>query len=102
MINEAEKINRGADGVADVVGERPAAGGELVAVHPRPQRDERGMSTAEYAVGTVAAVSFAGVLLKVLTDPNVQRLLVEFIIWLIGLFTGLDPFGTGAPPTTRP
>ena len=36
---------------------------------------EAGMSTAEYAVGTIAAVAFAGVLLKVVTSPAVQSAL---------------------------
>lgn len=43
-------------------------------VIPR-RRDERGMTTAEYAVGTVAAASFAGVLIKIFTDPKFQELL---------------------------
>lgn len=54
--------------------------------------NERGMTTAEYAVGTVAAVSFAGILLKVLTNPEVQEALLQFIIWLIRLFSDLQPF----------
>lgn len=36
---------------------------------------EKGMSTAEYAVGTVAAAGFGGLLLKLLTSPEVQSLL---------------------------
>lgn len=35
--------------------------------------DEAGMSTAEYAVGTVAAVAFAAVLYKVVRSPAVQE-----------------------------
>lgn len=42
-------------------------------------RGESGMSTAEYAVGTLAAVAFAGVLLKVLTSGAVQGALSELI-----------------------
>lgn len=41
--------------------------------------DERGMSTAEYAVGTVAAVGFGGLLVKLLTSPEVQQLLFSII-----------------------
>ena len=41
-------------------------------------RDE-GMSTAEYAVGTLAAVAFAGILLKVVTSGNVQAALTAVI-----------------------
>lgn len=50
--------------------------------------DERGMSTAEYAVGTVAAVGFGGILVKLLTSPEVQELLFAIIkkalTWLFG------------------
>jgi len=38
-------------------------------------RDERGMTTAEYAVGTVSACSFAGILYKILTSGFGQQLL---------------------------
>jgi hypothetical protein len=41
-------------------------------------RDD-GMTTAEYAVGTVAAVAFAGILLKVVTSPAVQSALTAII-----------------------
>lgn len=40
---------------------------------------EAGMSTAEYAVGTVAACGFGGVLYKVITSPAVLELLKEVI-----------------------
>lgn len=40
---------------------------------------DSGMSTAEYAVGTLAAVAFAGVLLKVVTSPGVQSALSAII-----------------------
>jgi uncharacterized protein DUF4244 len=40
----------------------------------RRRRDD-GMNTAEYAVGTLAAVAFAGLLLKVLTSDPVQNAL---------------------------
>jgi hypothetical protein len=40
---------------------------------------DAGMTTAEYAVGTLAAVAFAGVLLKVLTSPSVQSALSSIV-----------------------
>lgn len=40
---------------------------------------EAGMSTAEYAVGTVAACGFGGVLYKVITSPAVATLLKTVI-----------------------
>jgi hypothetical protein len=38
-----------------------------------------GMSTAEYAVGTVAAAAFAGLLFKIVTSPEVRTLLLGII-----------------------
>lgn len=40
---------------------------------------DAGMSTAEYAVGTIAAVAFAGVLFKVVSSPSVQAALTAII-----------------------
>jgi Protein of unknown function (DUF4244) len=40
---------------------------------------DAGMNTAEYAVGTLAAVAFAGLLLKVLTSATVQHELAAII-----------------------
>jgi hypothetical protein len=40
---------------------------------------DSGMTTAEYAVGTLAAVAFAGVLLKVLTSPSIQSALSAIV-----------------------
>ena len=45
----------------------------------RSEAADAGMSTAEYAVGTLAAVAFAGVLLKVVTSANVQAALTGVI-----------------------
>jgi hypothetical protein len=44
----------------------------------RLRRDD-GMNTAEYAVGTIAAVAFAGLLLKVLTSDAVRNALTAII-----------------------
>ena len=38
----------------------------------RASAADAGMTTAEYAVGTLAAVGFAGVLFKVVTSSKVQ------------------------------
>jgi hypothetical protein len=46
----------------------------------RTEAADAGMSTAEYAVGTLAAVAFAGVLLKVVTGNNVLAALTAIII----------------------
>lgn len=41
--------------------------------------DDKGMTTAEYAVGTVAAAGLGGLLLKMLTSPEVQDLIWKII-----------------------
>ncbi len=51
-------------------------------------RDERGMTTAEYAVGTVSACSFAGILYKILTSGFGQSLLEG----LLGKVMSILPF----------
>lgn len=56
--------------VARALGRRLRAGG-LAA--------EAGMTTAEYAVGTVAACAFAGLLLKIVTSSGVRDLLQSTI-----------------------
>jgi hypothetical protein len=45
---------------------------------PRTARDA-GMSTAEYAVGTVAAVAFAGVLYAVVTSSATRYLITSVV-----------------------
>ena len=40
---------------------------------------DAGMTTAEYAVGTVAACGFSGILYKVITSPQVLELLTGVI-----------------------
>jgi hypothetical protein len=43
------------------------------------RRSDAGMSTAEYAVGTVAACGFGGILFKLLTSDVVVNLLTDVI-----------------------
>ena len=43
------------------------------------QEADAGMTTAEYAVGTVAACGFGGILYKVITSPEVLGLLRDVI-----------------------
>lgn len=45
---------------------------------------DAGMNTAEYAVGTLAAVAFAGILLKVLTSESVQAALAGVVQRALG------------------
>jgi hypothetical protein len=42
-------------------------------------RGDEGMATAEYAVGTVAACGFGGILYKLLTSDTVMKLLKDVI-----------------------
>ncbi|GAB3159089.1 hypothetical protein GCM10027059_04910 [Myceligenerans halotolerans] len=54
----------------------PGAGGE----RGSPGRDpEAGMATAEYAIATLGAVGFAGLLMVVLTGGDVKSLLTSLI-----------------------
>ena len=50
------------------------------------QRSQRGMVSAEWAVGIVAAVAIAGVLLAVITSGQVQNALLKFLLWVIESF----------------
>jgi len=52
--------------------------GIWLAVRKKCRLDD-GMSTAEYAVGTLAAVAFAGLLMKVVTSGSVQNALTQII-----------------------
>ncbi|GID30118.1 uncharacterized protein DUF4244 [Paractinoplanes brasiliensis] len=45
----------------------------------RAEAADAGMNTAEYAVGTLAAVAFAGVLYKVLTGASVTAALTGIV-----------------------
>jgi len=56
------------------------AGGALARRWAEVQADgEQGMSTAEYAVGTVAACAFAAVLYKVVTGGSVVSALGDLV-----------------------
>jgi len=47
--------------------------------HAHRLRSDSGMTTAEYAVGTVAACGFGGILYKILTSDEVVRTLKEIL-----------------------
>lgn len=51
----------------------------------RRRRDERGMTTAEYAVGTVSACSFAGILYTILTSDFGRSLLEGLLNKVLGI-----------------
>lgn len=56
----------------------------------RDKHDERGMTTAEYAVGTVGAVTAAGALIWIFQEPWFRELLMAVIKAIILLVTGID------------
>jgi hypothetical protein len=47
-------------------------------------RGDAGMNTAEYAVGTLAAVAFAAMLLKVLTSDTIRAALTGIVQRALG------------------
>ena len=59
---------------AEWIADRSTPIGDLTVV-----RDDAGMTTAEYAVGTIAAVAFAAVLYKVVQSGVVQSALTAII-----------------------
>jgi hypothetical protein len=66
-------------------------GGELVSPAETclDRRGQRGMVSAEWAVGIVAAVAIAGVLLAVVTSGEVQDALLKFLLWVIKSFVSV-------------
>lgn len=52
------------------------------------KRGQRGMTTAEYAVGTIASVTFAGVLISVFRDPAIMKALLDLLLWVLRQFVG--------------
>ena len=51
----------------------------------RREKDERGTTTAEYAIGTLAACAFAAVLYKILTGGSVAAALGGLVHRALGL-----------------
>lgn len=53
------------------------------------RRGQRGMVSAEWAVGIVAAIAIAGVLLAVITSGSVKDALLKFLLWVIETFVSV-------------
>lgn len=49
-------------------------------------RSDDGMSTAEYAVGTCGAIGLAGLLVKVITSPEILTLIKDLILNFLKTF----------------
>ena len=47
---------------------------------------ERGMVSAEWAVGLIAAIAVAGVLIAIVTNGRVERAILDFILMVIEAF----------------
>jgi hypothetical protein len=65
--------------------------GGLVELDPTAQpwrRDHRGMVTAEWAVGIIAAAGLAGVLIIVVTHGAVRDALLQFILHVVHFISG--------------
>jgi Flp pilus assembly pilin Flp len=54
----------------------------------RVTRNEDGMTTAEYAVGTVAAAGLGGILIKLLASEEVREMLLRVISAALSQFFG--------------
>ena len=53
--------------------------------HRQRKKDEQGTTTAEYAIGTLAACAFAAVLYKILTGGSVAAALGGLVHRALGL-----------------
>ncbi|WP_017574016.1 DUF4244 domain-containing protein [Nocardiopsis halotolerans] len=49
-----------------------------------PPGDDTGMTTAEYALCTITAVAFAGVLYAILTGSKVEDVLTDLVVDALG------------------
>ena len=71
---DAEEVPAALVGIPAV----PGTGG-VAATEPEVQDREAGMATAEYAIATVAAAGFAGLLVVILRSAEVRELLLGII-----------------------
>jgi len=73
--------------VAEVASPTTHGGGPALADRIT-HRGQRGMVSAEWAVGIIAAIAIAGVLLAVVTNGVVEDALLEVILDIIAAFSG--------------
>lgn len=71
IINVINRMRNTGERVGEVVRERLRSVGRAA--------PDGGMSTAEYAVGTIAAAAFAGLLFKIVTSAQVRTMLTGII-----------------------
>lgn len=73
----------------DTAAHAPAQAALLPRLHAGTRRlTERGMSTAEYAVGILAAVTFALVLLRVFTDAEFFKTALKVVLKIMNWVGG--------------
>ena len=80
--------NQGLD-LLDTAAHAPRQGRLLARVHTGTRKlSQRGMSTAEYAVGILAAVTFALVLLRVFTDNEFFKTALKVVLKIMNWVGG--------------
>lgn len=52
---------------------------EYLPPHPTTAQRERGAATAEYAIATMAAVGFAGLLVVIMRSDEVRQILTDLV-----------------------
>lgn len=72
-------VSAGEPGVAE--GEGGSTRGVLLA-----RWGERGMVSAEWAVGLIAAIAIAGVLVAIVTNGRVEEQILQYVLKVIGAF----------------
>ena len=75
----------------DLVGSTEAAVEPSARGAARNKLIDRGMATAEYAVGILAAVALALVMLKIVTHQEVFTKLLKLVVGIIGKAGGMLP-----------
>jgi hypothetical protein len=80
----ANELEIGASGNTDAAGELAA----LDATARPWRRNQRGMVTAEWAVGIIAAAGLAGILIIVVTHGAVRDALLQFILHVVHFISG--------------
>jgi hypothetical protein len=61
--------------------------GVVIEPSARSRGNQLGMVSAEWAVGIIAAVAIAGVLLAIVTSGEVEKTLLNFILMVIRSFS---------------
>ena len=80
-------------GAVDIISEveSPAEVSADAVVRPTARawrRDQRGMVTAEWAVGIIAAAGLAGILIIVVTHGAVRDALLQFVLHVVHFISG--------------